>query len=88
MLVNKNETERRMICGESGPVSPLVLMRTCLLIQGDDAEVAPLREKILEQRRVMFEALQTEVSKRWTFEETVSTHPSTSTYGTFLNISV
>ena len=43
-----------------------------VLAQGDDAEVAPLREKIIELRRAMFDALQTEVSKRWTFEETVS----------------
>ena len=39
----------------------------------DNSELASLRKVILEHRRIMFEALEVEVTKRWTFEDTVST---------------
>ena len=38
----------------------------------DNSELASLRKVILEHRRIMFEALEVEVTKRWTFEDTVS----------------
>ena len=44
------------------------------MFQGDAEEAMKVREKIIRLREMVFKANEEEISKRWTFEEGVSSY--------------